>query len=262
MMEEKVINMELKFFFVRKYSENRTIASHSHDVHEFVYYFDGAGTTMMDEMEHQFNKDSFAIIAPNVVHNETHVGRGHIMAIGFQMSAQTDSIISTVYHGFDPNIYALVQKIKTEFIQKNDFYESMISTLLEELVLHIKRMQAINSTSQPTRQHDLGYAISYMNEYFMTDVDLDELAQSSGYCTDHFRVLFKQATGQTPKSFIMSKKLAYAKKLLTDTSIPLHDISKNLGFEYYSRFSAFFSKRLGLSPLQYRKRTFSGKTES
>jgi transcriptional regulator GlxA family with amidase domain len=184
------------------------------------------------------------------------------MAIGFEMPNDAETLDSTVYHGFDPNIYALVQKIKTEFIQKSDFYETMISTLLNELVLHIRRMQVIKSASQPSRNHDLGYAISYMNEYFMTGVDLDDLAQSSGYCTDHFRVLFKQATGQTPKSFIMSKKLAYAKKLLTDTSIPLHDISKNLGFEYYSRFSAFFSKRLGLSPLQYRKRTCSGKAES
>lgn len=246
--------MDLKFLFVRKYDENRTITTHSHDIHEFVYYFDGTGSSWLGHEQHRFEKDSYAIIAPNVAHSESHIGKGHIMAVGFSINESSDLLHSTIYRGFDPNIYALIQKIKTEFVLKKDFYEDMIKSLLKELILHIRRKQLIASKPLLNKRNDLSYAISYMNEYFMTDIDLDELAHSSGYCKDHFRILFKEATGNTPKAFILSKKLAYAKKLLADGEAPLNEIAINLGFEYYSCFSAFFKKRTGLSPLKYRKK--------
>lgn len=246
--------MDLKFLFVRKYDENRTITAHAHDIHELVYYFDGAGSTWIGHERHAFEKDSYAIIAPNVTHSESHIGKGHIMAVGFSINGSSELLHSTVYSGFDPNIYALIQKIKTEFVLKNDFYEDMIELLLKELILHIQRKQLIASKPVMNKRNDLSYAISYMNEYFMTDIDLGELAHSSGYCKDHFRILFKETTGKTPKEYILSKKLAYAKRLLGDGEAPLNEIATNLGFGYYSCFSAFFKKHTGLSPLKYRKK--------
>lgn len=249
--------MRLNFLFVRKYNKNRQISTHSHDAYEFVYYLDGKGSTTCAGQTFNFYKDSFMIIPPNTEHSESHVGRGHILAIGFDSDKELN-LDNEMYNGFDPKIYSIIQKMKIEFIKKEDFYEEIMATLLSELMLYLKRSQKKLNNPKSTIKNDISFAVSYLNEYFMTDINLDELAQSTGYCKDHFRILFKKHTGKTPKTFILEKKLSYAKKLLTNQQITLTDVSNNCGFEYYSCFCGFFKKKTGMTPLEYR--TNSSKT--
>lgn len=245
--------MEIQFLFVRKYTENREIARHGHASHEFVYYFAGQGTSTIDDTDYPFEKDAYAIIAPNTPHAEAHIGSGHILAVGFTLDEGMEPLESRVYNGLNPHIYALTQKLKTEFITKEDLYEDMLQLLMRELVLLLRRAQIEAKRQKVTTSNDIGFAISYINEYFMTDINLEELAKSTGYCKDHFRNLFKEQTGQTPKSYILSKKLAYAKKLLRQRDLTLTDVASQCGFEYYSCFSAFFKKGTHMTPLHYRR---------
>ena len=98
------------------------------------------------------------------------------------------------------------------------------------------------------------YAISYINEYYMTDLDLSQISRSAGYCDDWFRALFKKKTGMAPKAYILNVRLAAAQKMLADPSIELTSIAERCGYEYYSQFSLFFKKKTCLSPLEYRQR--------
>lgn len=251
--------MELSYIFVRKYNSNREISLHAHDIYEFVYYFSGEGYTTCGNENYTFGKDSYAIIPPSVMHNERHIGKGHILAIGFSIDDEAFTLESKMYNGFNPKIYSLTQKLKIEFIKKEEYYEETIKTLLKELTIYLKRSQKSDlfSNNQQHKDNDIYYAITYLNEYFMTDIDLTELAQSTGYCKDHFRILFKKHTGKTPKAFILDKKLAYAKKLLENPDTPLTDIATQCGFEYYSCFCGFFKKKTGLTPLQFRNKTMA-----
>ena len=95
-------------------------------------------------------------------------------------------------------------------------------------------------------------AISYIDQYYNTDIDLDELAKSSGYCTDRFRNLFKIATGEAPKKYILKKRLNYAKVLILEGHNDMNEISNMLGFKHYTRFSLFFKEETGLSPKEYK----------
>lgn len=246
--------MKLTFLFVRKYKKNRVISEHLHNVYEFVYYFNGTGHATCNNSKSSFYKDSFVIIPPNVQHSETHIGTGHILAIGFS-SDKDLTLKNQMYNGFDPKIYSLVQKIKLEFIKKEEYFEDIIETLLNELVLYLQRSQKKETSTNKYQNKDISYAISFLNEYFMTDINLNELAQSAGYCKDHFRVLFKKHTGTSPKKFILHKKLAYSKKLLSNPALSLKDVSANCGFEYYSCFCGFFKKNTKMTPLEFRKQS-------
>src|SRR5690606_5058936 len=95
-------------------------------------------------------------------------------------------------------------------------------------------------------------AIAYIDEYFMTRIDFDSLAASSGYSTDYFRILFKKYTDTTPKQYVINKLVEYAKVQLKQKDIALSVIATNCGFNYYSAFSSFFKLETGLSPLKYR----------
>ena len=64
--------------------------------------------------------------------------------------------------------------------------------------------------------------------------------------------LFKKIFGITPYTYVLNKKIGFAKKLLIDTNLSLKEIATKLCFsdEYY--FSNIFKEKVGCSPSQYR----------
>ena len=65
--------------------------------------------------------------------------------------------------------------------------------------------------------------------------------------------IFKKAYGVTPYTYLLTKKLELAKKLLCDTNLTIKEIADTLCFadEYY--FSNLFKQKIGMTPSAYRK---------
>ena len=71
--------------------------------------------------------------------------------------------------------------------------------------------------------------------------------------------LFKKIFGITPYTYVLNKKISFAKKLLIDTNLSVKEIATKLCFsdEYY--FSNIFKEKVGCPPSQYR-RSHEGKS--
>lgn len=67
------------------------------------------------------------------------------------------------------------------------------------------------------------------------------------------RKAFKEETGEAIGKYIEENVFLRAKQLLTDTEIPINEISSNLGFYDQFYFSRRFKQRFGMSPSQFRK---------
>lgn len=64
---------------------------------------------------------------------------------------------------------------------------------------------------------------------------------------------FTEAYGMTPKAYLISARIAEAKRLLEKTDMTVGDIAADLAFNDIYHFSNTFRKQEGMSPLQYRK---------
>ena len=60
--------------------------------------------------------------------------------------------------------------------------------------------------------------------------------------------LFREATGETVKSYVERVRLTKAKALLSGTELPLKEISARLGFASPSGFSVAFRRLAGETP--------------
>ncbi|MCK1791082.1 AraC family transcriptional regulator [Pseudomonas sp. TNT19] len=69
-----------------------------------------------------------------------------------------------------------------------------------------------------------------------------------------FMRAFKQATGKSPHSYLIDRRLAKARALLRDTSATLAEIALTCGFNSQAHMATLFRQRLGASPGQLRKR--------
>ena len=221
--------IQLQYVWIRNYESPRTIAPHQHTCYEFIYYLKGSGNGIFGEEKYFYSPGSFVLVSPNVLHGETH-------------ESQTSMIFN------------LIQMIRHEFKQKGVYYQQSIENFLERIVIEILKK---TSTVVSQKWDNIDYAVSYIREYYMSKIDLTELARSTGYCDDHFRIVFKKKTGLSPKEYILEARLNAAKKMLTDSRLSLSDISFKCGYEYYSQFSLFFKNRTSLTPSEYRTKLLS-----
>jgi AraC family transcriptional regulator len=72
-----------------------------------------------------------------------------------------------------------------------------------------------------------------------------------------FMRAFKQATGKSPHSYLIDRRLAKARALLRDSTASLSGIALACGFASQAHMTTAFKQRLGISPAQLRKNSVS-----
>ena len=76
----------------------------------------------------------------------------------------------------------------------------------------------------------------------------------------HLLRLYKRYYGQTPKQYLIDKRIEQAKKLLTKGTA-VAETCFDIGFNSPSSFSTLFKSRVGLSPAEFQKRATFTKSE-
>jgi len=93
----------------------------------------------------------------------------------------------------------------------------------------------------------------YINNNFDKELNLDLLSHIRYTSKFHLLRLFKRYYGQTPKQYLIDKRIEQAMELLkkgTNVTETCYDI----GFESPSSFTTLFKSRVGLTPTEFQKR--------
>lgn len=84
------------------------------------------------------------------------------------------------------------------------------------------------------------------------DISISSLAAMCGISEVYFRKLFFNAFGISPKEYIIQKRIEYAKTLLSSGDFSVSEVAIITGYSEPCHFSREFSKRVGISPKQYK----------
>ncbi len=69
----------------------------------------------------------------------------------------------------------------------------------------------------------------------------------------YFRKIFLNQFGISPKSYIIQKRIDYAKQLLESKQFSILEVARECGYEEQCHFSREFSRHVGMSPQEYKK---------
>ena len=94
-------------------------------------------------------------------------------------------------------------------------------------------------------------SILYMSEHFTEKITLKSLADISGKSVSYYGKTFKKLYGVTPIEYLLSIRIAYAKRLLENGS-SVTETAEMCGFSDLYYFSKAFKLREGVSPSRYR----------
>lgn len=95
-------------------------------------------------------------------------------------------------------------------------------------------------------------ALRRLLEAPLSTVSVSALAEEMGCTTRHYRRLIEQACGASPVQVLQSRRLALAKALLHDSSLPMLEVAEAAGFKSLTQFNRSFAQRFSLSPTKAR----------
>ncbi|MFD2043738.1 AraC family transcriptional regulator [Ornithinibacillus salinisoli] len=103
------------------------------------------------------------------------------------------------------------------------------------------------------RYPEIDEVIAYIHEHLDEALPLSHLAHQAAYSPYHFSRIFKEKTGLSPHQYVSSLKLQRAKSLLLHTNLTVRDISMEIDQQSLGTFTTRFTKRVGMTPMQFRK---------
>ena len=150
-------------------------------------------------------------------------------------------------------MYEISQQLEhlIEERQKNILYSNeFASAMLKEIILKILRYAPFSSTDAHEK---IMRVIRYIEENYSKNITNDELAKISGYHPYHLNRLMNEYAKTTVHKYLVNFRLNKSTEYLTNTNLSVSEISDLCGFETPYYFSNLFKRKIGISPLQYRK---------
>ncbi|RPA57273.1 AraC family transcriptional regulator [Aerococcus agrisoli] len=256
------------------------LAFHTHSTFEIYMLLEGECTFQIGDRFFELQPDDILLINGLTLHKAF-------------VSEESGAYKRTVVHFEQADITPLLQSIDAEHVLtlfsgergylyrlKNPENKERIQTYMRELdrLQHVKKSQNVQSQSlliltqilleidssnlkspKITNQRDIKITHAesiarFMTLQFKERIDIATISNATNLSQSYLSHVFKEVTGMTVMTFLMSYRLSQAMYLLRlRQELQINKIAKEAGFESNAHFSRFFKKHVGQTPLQYRK---------
>lgn len=156
--------------------------------------------------------------------------------------------------------YQLLIQMRNEYFSSVPFYEMTIHAhMLELFVLlgqdHLNKVDmysGLNALMQKEYMQRFNNVLNYIDEHFVEDLSLEEVAAFSGFSKFHFTRLFKKYTNSTFYDYLIYRRVQEAEKLLAEADMTITDVALRSGFASISTFNRTFKQKKNCTPREYR----------
>ena len=161
----------------------------------------------------------------------------------------------------------LIERL-TDLIVENREPWTKYAAAVELISLVNSEWHRVYATEQPTQGEGpndclnpiVNRALRYINQNFRTIGGIGEIAAACCVSHSYLSRVFRDNMGETPLSYLHSKRLAYAKLMLLNG----YDVTATCyysGFSDYSHFIQVFKAKYGITPLAFQREHGSVRSE-
>ena len=155
--------------------------------------------------------------------------------------------------GFSSSIVGLYDDIINYAVKEKAGYQQIVSSIVLYMLGTVYYKNKNSAFTDSFAINKINEARAIMRQEIENNISPESIALSLGVSYSWFRKAFKQYVDVSPAQYQANLKHLYAKELLDSTNLNITEIAYKLNFESTSQFSAFFRKKEGIPPLQYRK---------
>ena len=154
-------------------------------------------------------------------------------------------VYNPVHHEFEEKmkeemLYIVKNKKETPFHLIGHLY-----VFLDALTRSVTDYRPANSK---VRDFYIKEALAYIDNNYMHDISVEDIAESSGLNRSYFGKIFRESVGKTPQEFLIGYRMIKAAELLRLTQYPVGEIGSAVGYPNQLHFSRAFKGVYGMSP--------------
>lgn len=112
------------------------------------------------------------------------------------------------------------------------------------------------------REPRVAAAVRAMEGALDRPLPAEALARRAGVSVRRLEMLFRETLGTSPGAYYLGLRLAAARRLVTDTALPLAEVAERTGFASLSAFSRAFRRHVGLTARAARAQARAGRAVS
>ncbi|HTD97842.1 MAG TPA: AraC family transcriptional regulator [Mucilaginibacter sp.] len=233
--------------------------------HIIIYCIEGSGWLEISKKRIDVNPSEFIIIPANIPHRygASNNKPWTIYWVHFkgELAAYITELILNNSENYKPNLSYNDQRIKLfEDIYHNlekgysgdalRYVNMIFSHFLSSLIYEEK----FGDSDQNNEKNVVALSVDLMQKKIHAVIKLSEFASFANLSVSHFSAIFKGKTGYSPIEYFNHLKIQKACQYLSFTDMPVKELAMNLGIEDQYYFSRMFTKLMGVSPTEYRKR--------
>jgi len=87
---------------------------------------------------------------------------------------------------------------------------------------------------------------------YFEDIGVEDMARAAGLSRAHFTREFRRAFGDTPRGYLLTRRLERAAGLLRNTDHSVISICMDVGLTSVGSFTSSFKRAYGMTPTEYR----------
>ncbi len=214
------------------------------------------GIQLSGNAEHFFNDRQFTLDENSIYYfnqNEDYrvevAEKGLSFSVHFTTYAPIDLKSFRIKIKDNSSIIRILNNIEQELLRADECNAKVLSELYKLFVNY----EEIYAKRYSPKNINILKAKDYINLHFKEKNCILKAAEEYGVTQRRFSDIFKNEFHITPNQYIIHRKIALAKELLSSKEFSIDDIANLCGFSDIYYFSKAFKKVTGQTPSEYRK---------
>lgn len=261
-MKNDYIRYAETVFFKHEVSQNpsRNIYSmHTHDAYELLYFVGGDATCVIEDRKYKLQKGDLILIRPLRYHfiridNPADYERYDILFDPGKHRIDgvdlLDEVVEVVNLGENTVAKQIFQRMDVYREQCDEAgFACLLSHLISELLYSVHLFSTASEGQGKSVSPLISDALQYINRSLDCVKSIGEIAERLFVSESYLFRRFKQELHQTPKQYIMNKRLLMARQRILLGESPTA-VCQTLGFGDYTTFYRNYRSFFGQAPTQ------------
>jgi AraC family transcriptional regulator len=208
---------------------------------------------------------SFLVLTPGMRVRTHHDNPLEILALTFgpdalagrsDLSASLAAIAGEPpVRSLDPGVWTLAVEARRVLVEEPHPDPGYMAALGKAMLA--RALQVIERGAPPRGRtaispFRLRRVIDHIEVRLGSKITVQELANLAELSAAHFTRAFRQATGEAPHHFVLSRRIVRVRELLRDPQLDLTTVAIRAGFSSHAHMTSVFRRLTGLTPAAYR----------
>ncbi len=233
-----------------------------HNIYSVYFVNSGIGTVETQGKKYQLSKNDAFLIRPNELTIQTADTKKpwELYFFTFNGSLASEILNRTVFRNGAVSVTLKENHLPEDILDAVDYLNNNSHSELvtfEYLFKFISYFDIYKTIPEPQKEQSEQKYVAEIKKYiqsnYLNQIKITDIADKLNINRSHLYRIFKKEMGMGVEDYIINIRITHAKSLLTDTLLPISQISSLVGYKNYTTFFKMFKRVTGMTPIEYRK---------